>query len=384
LSPHLVRRSEMPRSLQKRTSFRLRVLSVSALVLVSEISCYRLEGIDAVTDDDRGYVGTGSVAGTDSRAHGGEAGCSDCDAVPDTDTPGDTTGEQRSVEIDPMIVAGDLFTCALDSAGRIHCWGYLFSSCAPLLTEPCELLTAPEGRFVEISAAGIAPNLCGLLAGGEVECIGEYGTETLVPSGTFRQASAGYSHACAIRPDDTVECWSTWYEPPAERFLDLSSGDDHSCGRTLDNTLACFGKGTETATPEQCRATGNCGQSLPPDGEFLQLTTGWTNSCALRTDGSIACWGSDTDGRSTPPTGSFKRLARTHSYSNCAIREDDSLACWGNGFHQFQADGPFKDVAVGSQHACALTPDNEIVCWGERLGGCEGCDAHLPPEGLTL
>ena len=84
-------------------------------------------------------------------------------------------------EIDPMIVAGDLFTCALDRAGKIHCWGYVFTSCAPMLAEPCELLAVPEGQFVEISAAGIWPNLCGLRANGDVECIGDYGTKTEVP-----------------------------------------------------------------------------------------------------------------------------------------------------------------------------------------------------------
>lgn len=287
-------------------------------------------------------------------------------------------------EIDPMIVAGDLFTCALDRAGKIHCWGYVFTGCAPILTEPCELLAIPEGQFVEISAAGIWPNLCGLRPNGEVECIGDSGTKTGVPSGAFRQVSAGYAHACAIRPDDTVECWSWWHTPPAERFSDLASGEDHTCGLTLDSTLACWGEGTTETTEEQCSRSGDCAQSLPPEGEFVQVTAGWTNTCALRMDGTIACWGSDTDGRSTPPTGSFKRLARTHSYANCAIRDDDSIACWGNGFHLFEADGPFKDVAVGAEHACALTPDNEIVCWGERLGGCEGCDPHLPPEGLTL
>jgi hypothetical protein len=69
------------------------------------------------------------------------------------------------------------------------------------------------------------------------------------PAGAFTQLAVGYTHACGLRPDHTVECW----------------GDD-------DN-------GEATAGP----------------GEFASVSAGFARTCGVRTDAAILCWGQNAN-----------------------------------------------------------------------------------------
>ena len=66
------------------------------------------------------------------------------------------------------------------------------------------------------------------------------------PAGTFKTVSAGSSHSCAIRGDDTAVCWGAnssgkAADAPAGTFKTVSAGDSHSCGIRSDDTAVCWG-----------------------------------------------------------------------------------------------------------------------------------------------
>jgi alpha-tubulin suppressor-like RCC1 family protein len=75
------------------------------------------------------------------------------------------------------------------------------------------------------------------------------------PAGPNRALSVGDQVACAIRPDDTLDCYS---EDPA------------------------------AALP-------------PPAGTFKAVSVGTRFACAIRTDDSVACWGDNTWGQLDVP-----------------------------------------------------------------------------------
>ncbi|HRX70565.1 MAG TPA: DUF4214 domain-containing protein [Candidatus Competibacteraceae bacterium] len=109
---------------------------------------------------------------------------------------------------------------------------------------------------------------------------------------TFTQVSAGGSHTCGVRTNDTVTCWGDndygQATPPDGTFTQVSAGSFHTCGVQTDGTVACWG------------ANGD-GQAMRPAGTFTQVSAGQNHTCGVQSDGFVVCWGSDEDGESTPP-----------------------------------------------------------------------------------
>ena len=116
----------------------------------------------------------------------------------------------------------------------------------------------------------------------------------------FTTVSVGEYHACAIRMDETVECWGGNYSrqsnTPWGWFTSVSAGRAHTCGIRTDRRIACWG-------------SNDYGQAAPPTGRFAAVSAGWRHSCGLRVNGRVTCWGSDE-----------------HRW--CALRADRSLECW--------------------------------------------------------
>ncbi len=97
---------------------------------------------------------------------------------------------------------GLFHTCGINTAGRMRCWG---------------LDTVPPGRTLPIAgddlvevASGHYFN-CVRRRGGALACNGipRSGDEGVLqpPSGPFSLLTAGFEHACAVRPDGPLECW---------------------------------------------------------------------------------------------------------------------------------------------------------------------------------
>jgi hypothetical protein len=103
-------------------------------------------------------------------------------------------------------------------------------------------------------------------------------------SGTFRQistpgagsgGSTAGTHACAIKADQTVQCWGDVGTPcpgisvaqPAATFKQVVAGPRHACGILAD------------------------GQGTPRDQTFTQLNAGDLHTCGLSVGGQLWCWG---------------------------------------------------------------------------------------------
>ncbi len=199
---------------------------------------------------------------------------------------------------------------------------------------------------------------------------------------SFKAVTAGDSHTCGLRTDDTITCWGDNGDgrslAPGESFKAVSAGNLHTCGLRSDDTVTCWG-----ANYEAHRYTG---QTNAPGGTFKAVTAGGAHSCGLRTDDTITCWGYNRHGQTTAPSGSFKAVSAGNLHS-CGLRSDNTITCWGNDEHgQANApDGTFKAVVAGGSgirwslnrrnswagptHSCGLRTDNTITCWGSNEDG---------------
>ena len=198
---------------------------------------------------------------------------------------------------------------------------------------------------------------CGLRTDDTIACWGnnEYGASD-APAGTFKAVTAGWIHSCGLRTDDTIACWGSndfgESGAPAGTFKAVTAGDYHSCGLRTDDTIACWG-------------ADESGQTSAPAGTFKAVTAGDYHSCGLRTDDTIACWGGVEFGQTSAPAGTFKAVTAGF-YHSCGLRTDDTIACWGaDEFGQPSAPaGTFKAVTASGVHTCGLRTGDTIACWG--------------------
>ncbi len=157
---------------------------------------------------------------------------------------------------------------------------------------------APEGSFRDVSAGQI--HTCAVDSASSVQCWGagkgeggeyDFGQST-PPVGTFVQVSAGDWHTCAVTTDSSVVCWGNdtagQASPPAGEFVQVSAGHWHTCALDTAGAIHCWGN-------------DDSGQCRPPTGTFTQVTSGGDHACALDTDGVVHCWGDNADGQVMPP-----------------------------------------------------------------------------------
>jgi hypothetical protein len=103
----------------------------------------------------------------------------------------------------------------------------------------------------------------GVSVGGPIKCWGngDLGQTTPRP-GMHTQVSCGRSHCCAVKLDETVNCWGEIQEPRPyhfPRFNQISSGEFHTCGVQKDGSILCWGR-------------NHFGESTPLKGVFVQVT----------------------------------------------------------------------------------------------------------------
>lgn len=100
--------------------------------------------------------------------------------------------------------AGFFHTCALSTAGTIHCWGDdddLFHRTDPPTAE-APFATVVSGRY----------HNCALTEDDRPVCTGiprnfrNWGQQN-PPPGAFIALTAGALFTCGLRPDRTLECW---------------------------------------------------------------------------------------------------------------------------------------------------------------------------------
>ncbi|MDE0169460.1 MAG: RCC1 domain-containing protein [bacterium] len=152
--------------------------------------------------------------------------------------------EDNSLVPDPSegpftaVTAAGIHTCGIRADSTAACWNRLDSYELPgdgytaiaiakhrALYSACGMHTdgtitcreddiTPSGRYTNIFASH--GNTCGIRqTDGTIHCAGDTSSEVLYkadrlldpPPGRFTQITTGGNHACALRTDQTIECW---------------------------------------------------------------------------------------------------------------------------------------------------------------------------------
>jgi alpha-tubulin suppressor-like RCC1 family protein len=304
------------------------------------------------------------------------------------------------------------FTCAVTQEGALYCWGdgrhgQLGHGSSQPSSEPVE--EATERRDWRQVAAG-AFHACALTRGDELYCwgsgfTGQLGAGEVDHSNQpFREASeasdwaqltAGATHTCATKRDDTLHCWGSNFEgqlgnelvrvsleplqesTEAADWAQVTAGMMHTCARTRDGRLICFGDDRYTQL--------GSGAALVPESSassaWQHLAAGQLHGCAIDDDGTLFCWGAgDRNGiegfedlaepeRVLAASSDWTRVS-AGLQETCAIRESGELFCWG----QIPAQEPteatdWQQVSVGGSHVCAIKTDRSLYCWGRGFEG---------------
>ena len=176
------------------------------------------------------------------------------------------------------VVAGDMYTCALDVGGSVHCWGQL------------SYLGAPPGKAARFDRLfGGARDVCGLDPAGVASCWGRNWRGDL---GTA-----------------SPEGWPTKPAPVVGglRFLTMALGTNHTCALTMDGRAYCWGNNFNSQLGtgafrevEELDAPTAVAGGL----RFHAIAAGDSHTCALTTSGALYCWGSGLAVR--PELGSLK------------------------------------------------------------------------------
>jgi hypothetical protein len=270
------------------------------------------------------------------------------------------------------ISSGAPQTCGALANGEVQCWGTVTGT-PPAGTAYRQVATASDFGCALDYADGLT-------------CWGNDPAQEPGQSSEFLRIAAGPSQVCGLTPELEVECWPHTTLPDAPvgsgPFQLVSRGDGYACGLELDGSARCWGAAvpdgvTYAAGPFQDLAGGAthvCGimtdglldcwgpTSFPAGTAFVELSAGTNFSCGIReSDAMIECFGSSPP---SPPAGTFSSLSAGAGHA-CGTRTDGTGVCWGtlpNG--QDAPQLPYPLVASGDSHSCEVAADQELDCWG--------------------
>ena len=173
------------------------------------------------------------------------------------------------------------YTCAIKIDDTVVCWGNH------------NIRPTPDGTLLSIDGAGLLH--CGVRTNHSVECWGHaavYWVEGLHKS--IGIGDWGGSYFCTLGLDGTLQCRGDHQtgriSPPAGRFESISAGGAHACAIRTDGTVACWSAWEEShGVPAD--------ETSPPQDKFRTVQVGGAPnhnsafSCGIRTDGKLTCWG---------------------------------------------------------------------------------------------
>jgi alpha-tubulin suppressor-like RCC1 family protein len=301
-----------------------------------------------------------------------------------------------------QVVAGNGYTCALDSDGVAFCWGYnadgelgnnsTANSSVPVAVNTAGVLSGQT--LTELTAGQYAA--CALSSAGVAYCwgrgtSGQLGNNTTVSSSVpvavsasglaFTAIDAGGLFACAVSTADTAYCWGAnasgqlgnstttassvpvLVNLPGAYVLTITAGFNHAClvsGTTSfvdycwgDDTYGELGNGTTTATPQSTPVTLAASSALTGKS-IAQLNAGYQSTCATDSTGLAYCWGENNDGQVG---------------NNTTTTADAAVAVTATGV---LAGKDITEISPGQYDTCALDSTGAAYCWGANHNGQAG------------
>lgn len=239
-------------------------------------------------------------------------------------TPVVVTGLPNNIQ---QIAAGRYHNCALQSGGRVYCWGLnatnQLGNMSTVSTSTPQLNTFLFG--VDMIAAGIdftcANDANGLKCWGK-NSSGECGVgdTTTVPAPLSNGAvgvvsvAAGSVHACAVRADGTAHCWggnlngqlgdgtTTQRLTPTQvsgitDAVEVAAGAAHTCFRRSGGGVTCTGNNDSGQLGDGTATSRTTLLAVPGVTGAIAISAGSSHTCALLDNRSVVCWGSDSIGQ---------------------------------------------------------------------------------------
>ena len=208
----------------------------------------------------------------------------------------------------------------------------------------------------------------------------------------FRHVSAGYDHTCGLTLDGLAYCWGlnmwgqlgdgtlggdNWRTAPVavrgrRTFRQVRAGWSHTCAITPEDVAFCWGGNEAGQLGDGTRV--DAGRAIPVRVQgglaWEQLSGGANYTCGVTKGQRLYCWGSNQYGqlgdastvsRLTPRAVSGGRSFRQVDAGGlghvCAVSTDDLAYCWGLNFAGALGDGTKSQrLTPGAWRACAVPP----------------------------
>ncbi|MEE2811940.1 MAG: hypothetical protein VX320_01855, partial [Candidatus Thermoplasmatota archaeon] len=297
------------------------------------------------------------------------------------------------------VETGDQHTCAIDSQGRVWCWGY---------NNYRQVGVEEWGQFYQPVLVDIDANQ------------------------TFVDIALGNAFTCAISASARLYCWgynaqyvipyteiNDYASPSTEIDLpsyispvSLSAHANTACILNSDGAVYCWGIGGNGQLGDGTSENRNelVQVLLPSNDPAIAVETGGSHSCALLQSGAMKCWGYNQQGQlgiktNTPGQIEFPItvqdlplepiLITLGSYHTCAVLKNHQMKCWGQGSSGqlgygstagWTAQQPdHRDVvysnsgqnvplsiSTGTYSSCMITNQGRVDCWGANSNGMWG------------
>ncbi len=260
----------------------------------------------------------------------------------------------------PALAAGYGSTCAIDSTGKVNCWGW--NGPAQLGHDPS---TDPSCSW--LYAAGTKCN------GGPVAVI----DNSPFTNGNVQQVTSGENMSCVRTAGANVFCFGerSWFGTPAggnpapvevmtnagltqplTNVAKIASGPKTICALTTAQSVYCAGFDAFGQTGNTGGTSYNYATQISNLTGVKDISGGETHFCAVKLDGSVWCWGNNNEGQLG--TGSTDGGISSNPVPTQVV-----------GLNGQGTLANAVSVACGYAHSCALLKDGSVWCWGQNNHG---------------
>jgi len=303
----------------------------------SAVTCWNADGVETVLSGDGPYdrpfvAAMGSVCALDRRRRPRCAGAPRYLA----DLPEDKLshfGGNREV------------VCGVRAkTRRLGCWGEPVRVAGMLPNGP------PDVEVTELAFA--LDGLCALDTDGRIHCFGAQVGFSGPPPGPWVDLSISERHICGLRTDASMACWGGWdlQQAAHEDVTHLFDGQAPCVGLS-DGSVECFSAATHRWKPQ------------PQLDGIVDYAVGdrALAGCGRTADGELRCR------EATPPTGRDWLAIDAAEATMCALRGDGEVQCMVGQHVVGGGPTSAVDLAVGKGFACVLQADRKTVqCSGGK------------------